>query len=98
MNNTDKLQLAAFADEISPELDEQIRVMRDCGIAHFELRSVNKINVLDFDGKLRDEIRAKLRDNGMQVACIGSPIGKVKIDELWDKYFDRFKTAVELAE
>jgi sugar phosphate isomerase/epimerase len=96
--NSEPLKLAGFADEISPDLDEQIRVMRDCRIAHFELRSVNQINVLDFDRALRSEIRAKLRDHGMSVACIGSPIGKVKIDEPWDKYFDRFKIAVELAE
>jgi sugar phosphate isomerase/epimerase len=98
MMNDEPLKLAAFADEISPDLDEQITVMRDCGIGHFELRSVNKINVLDFDETLRKEIRAKLGDAGMSVACIGSPIGKVKIDEPWEKHFDRFKIAVELAE
>ena len=37
------LQLAAFADEISPDLDVQIRIMRECGISHFELRSIDNI-------------------------------------------------------
>jgi len=96
--STHPLKLAGFADEISPDLDEQIRVMRECGVSHVELRGVNKVNVLDFDRALREEIRTKLRDAGMGVACIGSPIGKVKIDEPWDAYFDRFKIAVELAE
>ncbi|MBC8105364.1 MAG: sugar phosphate isomerase/epimerase, partial [Anaerolineae bacterium] len=92
------LKLAAFADEISPDLDEQIRVMRDCGISHFELRGVNQINVLDFNSALRNEISSKLRDNGLAVACIGSPIGKAKIGDSWEAHFDRFKIAVELAE
>lgn len=96
--NNEPLKLAGFADEISSDLDEQVRVMRACGVWHFELRGVNHVNVLDFDANLRNEIRAKLRDNGLAVACIGSPIGKVKIDEPWDKYFDRFKLVVELAE
>ena len=39
-----------------------------------------------------------LAANGLAVACIGSPIGKVKIDEPWEKHFDRFKIAVELAQ
>src|SRR5438045_2471448 len=91
-------KLSAFADEISPELDEQIRVCRDNGVTHFELRSVNKINVLDFDRDLRRQIKSKLAANGMGVAAIGSPIGKVKIDEPWEQHFDRFKIAVELAE
>ena len=90
--------LSAFADEISPDLDEQIRVGKDNGVTHFELRSLNKINVLDFDKRLRQEIKSKLSDNGVAVICIGSPVGKVKIDEPWGKHFDRFKIAVELAE
>ena len=92
------LRLSAFADEISPDLDEQIRVCRENGVTHFELRGVNQKNVMDFDAALRSEIRAKLRDHGMGVISIGSPIGKVKISDPWPQHFDRFKQAVELAE
>ncbi len=92
------LKLAAFADEISPDLDEQIRVCREIGVTHLELRSVNQINVLDFDAPLRTQIRAKLRAAGLGVVSIGSPIGKVKIDDPWPAHFDRFKIAVDAAE
>jgi sugar phosphate isomerase/epimerase len=92
------LKLSAFADEISPDLDEQIRVCKECGVTHIELRGVNKINVLGFDNDLRAQVRAKVSDAGMGIAAIGSPIGKVKINEPWDAHFDRFKIAVELAE
>lgn len=92
------LQLAAFADEISPELDEQIQVCIKNEVTHFELRGVYGKNVLDFDKPLRAEIKAKLSENGLGVAAIGSPIGKVKITDDWNVHFDRFKIAVELAE
>lgn len=92
------LKLAAFADEISPNLDDQIRVCQKNHVTHLELRSVNGVNVLDFDGGMRNEIRTRLADNGMGVISIGSPIGKVKIDEPWEKHFDRFKIAVDAAE
>jgi len=92
------LKLSAFADEISPDLDEQIRVCRLNAVTHFELRSVNKINVMEFDRHLQRDIKAKLTDNGLGVVSIGSPIGKSKIDEPWPGVFDRFKLAVELAE
>lgn len=91
------LKLAAFADEISPDLDEQIRVCRENGVTHFELRGVNKINVMDFGRDLRAEIKAKLHAAGMNVLSIASPIGKAKINEPWPIYFERFKLAVELA-
>jgi len=91
-------KLSAFADEISPNLDEQIRVCKENGVTHFELRSVYGKNVLDFDLPLRNEIKTKLQANGLGVACIGSPIGKVKINEPFAPHFERFKIAVELAE
>lgn len=92
------LKLAAFADEISPELDEQIRVCKENSVTHFELRGVYGKNVLDFEPALRKEIKQKLGDNGMGVVSIGSPIGKVKINDPWEKHFERFKVAVDAAE
>lgn len=92
------LKLSAFADEISPSIDDQIRVCRANSVTHFELRSVNKINVLDFDSSLRQEVRSKIQDAGMGVVSIGSPIGKAKINDPWQEHFDRFKVAVELAQ
>src|SRR2546422_4080034 len=92
------LRLAAFADEISPDLDTQIEHCRKNGVTHIELRGVAGQNVLDFDPPLRAEIRDKLADAGLGVISIGSPIGKVKLSEPWEKHFDRFKIAVESAE
>jgi sugar phosphate isomerase/epimerase len=53
--------------------------------------------VLDFPPALRNEIKSKLADNDLGVACIGSPVGKWKIDEPWGVQETKFKTAVELA-
>jgi 3-dehydroshikimate dehydratase len=92
------LRLSAFADEIGPNIDDQIRVCKANGVMHFELRGVAGKNVLDFDPALKQEIRSKLSDNGMGVAVIGSPIGKVAIDKPFSEHLDRFKVAVEMAE
>ncbi|MGA2583133.1 MAG: sugar phosphate isomerase/epimerase family protein [Tepidisphaeraceae bacterium] len=92
------MKLAAFADEISPNLDEQIQACRENSVTHFELRGVYGKNVLDFDAALRSEIKSKLAAHGMGVISIGSPIGKVKISEPWEPHFERFKIAVDSAE
>jgi 3-dehydroshikimate dehydratase len=89
------LQLAAFADEIAPDLDTQIEHCRKNGVTHFELRSVAGKNVLDFDATLRGEIKRKLAAASMGIVSIGSPIGKTKLREPW---LDRFKIAVDAAE
>lgn len=91
------LKLSAFADEISPDFDEQVRVCKLNGVTHIELRSVNKVNVLDFDPNLRNEIKSKLEAGGLGICSIGSPVGKVAIDRPWSEHFERFKVAVELA-
>jgi 3-dehydroshikimate dehydratase len=92
------MKLCGFADEIAPELDEQIKCCKENGVTHFELRGVYGKNVLDFDKSVRIEVKSKLQANEMGVASIGSPIGKVKISEPWEKHFERFKIAVESAE
>lgn len=92
------LQLAAFADEISPNLDEQIRTCQANNVQHIELRGVNDKNVLDFDKPLCNEIKSKVDASGMKVFSIASPIGKVKITDDWAKHFDRFKCATELGQ
>ena len=92
------LRLAAFADEISPDLDVQIATCKKHGVTHIELRGVAGKNVLDFDKSMRADIKRKLADNGLGVIGIGSPIGKVKLSEPFEPHFERFKIAVELAE
>ena len=64
------LGLAAFADEISPDLDVQIAECQRQGITHVELRGVAGKNVLDFDKSLRADIKKKLQDNGLGVIGI----------------------------
>ncbi len=91
------IRLAAFADEIDPSIDTQIKHCQLNGVTHIELRMVNKINVLDFTPELRSDIKKKVVDAGMGINCIGSPIGKVAIDKPWSEHFDRFKIAVDAA-
>jgi sugar phosphate isomerase/epimerase len=92
------LKLAAFADEISPDLGVQLDNLKKNGVTHIELRGVAGKNVLDFDKAMQKDIKARAADAGIGIACIGSPIGKVKLGEPFEKHFDRFKLAVELAE
>jgi sugar phosphate isomerase/epimerase len=72
--------LSAFADEISPDLAEQVRVLKDLNLGYLDLRSVDGVNVLDFSDRDVTRIRETLRRNGLKVACIGSPVGKTPIE------------------
>ena len=43
------------------------------------------------------EAKKMIQDHGLKVSAIGSPIGKVKLDEPFGPHLDKFKHAVDLA-
>lgn len=91
------LQLSGFADEIGPDLQQQIALCKETGITHLELRSVGGTNVLKFSDDQRRDIRQQLHDHGLGVVSIGSPCGKMPIDTPEHELMDQFKTAIDMA-
>ena len=88
--------LSAFADEISPDPQEQINVLTHCGVKHIELRSILKTNVLDLTDLQVQEFKSLLDKHGFHLSAIGSPIGKIRIDQPFEPHLKRFKRAIEL--
>jgi sugar phosphate isomerase/epimerase len=88
--------LSAFADEISPDPQEQIDVLKQCGIRHIELRSILKTNVLELTDLQVKELKSLLDRSEFRLSAIGSPIGKVRIDEPFAPHLKRFQRAIEL--
>jgi 3-dehydroshikimate dehydratase len=88
--------ISAFADEISPDPQEQIDVLTRCGVRCIELRSVHQTNVLDLTDLQVKEFKSLLDRHGFRLSAIGSPIGKVRVDAPFEPHLQRFKRAVEL--
>lgn len=90
--------LSAFADEISPELDDQLAVLELCGLKYLDLRSMWKTGVMELtDNQLKD-IKNAMDDRGISMAAVGSPIGKSMIDQPASYELDRVKRAADIAE
>ena len=90
--------LSAFADEISPDPQQQIDVLKACAIRHIELRSILGTNVLDLTDLQINELKSLLDKHGFRLSAIGSPIGKIKIDEPFEPHLKRFRRAIELCQ
>lgn len=92
------IRLSAFADEISPDLDEQIATLKSEGISFLDLRGVEHTNVLDLSDQQVARIKERLDAQGIGVAAIASPLGKVPIDSPFDAHWQRFERAIVLAQ
>jgi len=93
---TSLFRISAFADEISPDPVVQLDVLKQCGIRHLELRSILRTNVLDLTDLQVAELKSLLQRNGVRLSAIGSPIGKIKIDQPFEPHLQRFRRAIEL--
>lgn len=89
--------LSGFADEISPDLDEQCRVLTDLGIRHIEFRSAWDTNVLDLDDDRLEMVRATLERAGIGTSSVGSPIGKIGVLDDFDAHLVRMRRALHVA-
>lgn len=90
-------KLSAFADEVTEDFLAQVEFLAGEKVGHIEPRFINKKNIMDLTKGEMDEARTMIRDHGLKVSAIGSPIGKVKLDEPFEPHLDKFKHAVDLA-
>jgi sugar phosphate isomerase/epimerase len=89
--------LSGFADEISPDLTEQCEVASGLGLKYIEVRSAWDVNILDLSADQLATMKKTLSAYGMRVSSIGSPIGKIFIDEDFGPHLERMRHAAEVA-
>ena len=90
-------KLSAFADEVVDDFSEQVKYLAAERVSYIEPRFINKANIMDLAKDKLNEAKKMIQDHGLKVSAIGSPIGKVRLDEPFEPHLDKFKHAVELA-
>ena len=88
--------LSGFSDEIAPELDLQLAALQEWDVTHLELRAADGVNVSDFTPEKVREVKAKLEAAGISVSSIGSPLGKIGIQEDFAPRLDKLKRTLEI--
>jgi sugar phosphate isomerase/epimerase len=91
-------KLSAFADEVTESFRGQVEFLAKEKIGYIEPRFIDRKNIMDLNAEELKEARKLIQDHGLKVSAIGSPIGKVKLDQHFKPHLDRFKHAVELAQ
>lgn len=88
------LFISGFADEISSDFEQQLMACQALGIHYLSLRGINGKNIKDFTyDEVQVEIVPKLNEYDIHVSSIGSPIGKIPLDD--DAAFQQQCTILE---
>ncbi len=88
--------ISAFADEASPNLDEQLKILREEGIDHIELRGVDGKNCSQLTLGEAADVKARLDAAGVKLSALGSPYGKFPLGEEFQPHLDLFRHGLEI--
>ena len=91
------IKIFAFADEASANIDEQIVAMKKNGLQGLEIRNVDGTNISKITVEKAKEVRKKMDDAGLITWSMGSPIGKIGIEDDFEAHLDECKHTIELA-
>lgn len=86
--------ISGFSDEISSELDKQLEVVSNLGMNYISLRGIDGKNIGDFTvDEIKESVLPRLQKWNIGVSCIGSPIGKVFVND--EDGFEKQKTMLD---
>lgn len=89
-----KIYLSGFADEISADFGEQLTGVTSLGMEYVCLRTLDKKSIAEYTpDEVKKYVLPKLNEAGIKVSSLGSPIGKVQIDD--EEGFEKQKAQLE---
>ena len=92
-----KFRISGFSDEISADTTEQFEALTRLGIEYFEPRGIDGKNISSLTDSEAYALKEKMDLYGIKASSIGSPIGKIKIEEDFEPHFELFKRTVKIA-
>lgn len=90
--------VSAYGDEISSDLQEQLKIISDLNIGYLDIRGAWDKNVLEFDNDDVAKVKKGCEEYGLKVGWIGSPVGKSPITVPMEEELARLKRIFEIAE
>lgn len=91
------IKLSAFADEYADSFAEQLTALNEFGIHYIEIRHVDKKNISVLSPEEVKTAKKLLDEHGVRASAIGSPLGKIRLDEDMDAHMEMAKQVFESA-
>lgn len=91
------ITISAFGDEIAPDLKTQLDVCEASGVRAIDVRGIDKVNVSQMPLEKVREYKKQMDGRGFLMPCVGSPLGKIRMDEDFAAHLDLLKRTCEIA-
>ena len=92
-----QIYLTGFSDEICEDFDIQLQVVSQFGLKYIEIRGVDGKNIASLSEEELEAVKKKLKEKEIAVSAIGSPIGKISIQDDFEPHFEQLKKVVNTA-
>jgi sugar phosphate isomerase/epimerase len=91
------ITLSAFADEIDKDLTVQMDTCQANGVRCIDVRGIDGINVSNMTVEQVRQYKKRMDGRGFSVPCIGSPLGKIRMDEDFAAHLEVMKRCCDNA-
>lgn len=92
-----KFTISGFSDEIDEKISVQFGHLNKLGIEYFEPRGINGVNIADIDDVQLEELKNDMKKYGIKVSSIGSPIGKIGINDEFEPHLEKLERVIHIA-
>lgn len=92
-----KFIISGFSDEIDEKITAQFEHLNKLGISYFEPRGINGTNIADIDDAELHELKKNMDKYQIKVSSIGSPIGKIGINDAFEPHLELLKRVIHIA-
>lgn len=89
--------ISGFSDEIDTMIDVQFAHLNKLKIGYFEPRGIDGTNISDLDDAQCAALAEKMKKFGIKASSIGSPIGKIGINDDFDAHMQKLARTIEIA-
>lgn len=89
--------ITGFSDEISQNVEQQFEHLNKLGIKYFEPRGIDGKNISELNCDEVKSLKEKMTKYGISVSSIGSPIGKIGINDDFSAHMDLLSNMIEIA-
>lgn len=88
--------LTGFSDEIAQDLTAQLKECKKLGISYIEMRNVNGKPLVDYSLEEVKEFKKTLDSHGIKVSAVGSPLGKISINDDFEPHYKKFLHTLDI--